>query len=128
MRNASDKRCRENQNTHFTFNSAFLKIIPFMTNVEKYCREGQATDDHMEHAQCMHCMPMATAHTQNIVKLIAFPLPEWLHEQASMLRCLYISSLVLYAETNAKRHMNLKSGNENSGTTKKLSEGNIGAN
>jgi len=31
MRNISDKHCRENQNTHFTFNNFFFpKIVPFM--------------------------------------------------------------------------------------------------
>jgi hypothetical protein len=30
MRNASDKRCTENQNTHFMFNNFFPKIVPFM--------------------------------------------------------------------------------------------------
>jgi len=30
MRNVSDKRCRENQNTHFMLNNFFPKIVPFM--------------------------------------------------------------------------------------------------
>jgi len=30
MRNFSDKRCRENQNTHFTLNNFSPKIVPFM--------------------------------------------------------------------------------------------------
>jgi hypothetical protein len=30
MRNVSGKSCRENQNTHFLFNSIFPKIVPFM--------------------------------------------------------------------------------------------------
>ena len=30
MRNALDKRCRENQNTHFVFNNSFPKVMPFM--------------------------------------------------------------------------------------------------
>ena len=30
MRNISDKSCRENETTHFTFNNLFLKIVPFM--------------------------------------------------------------------------------------------------
>jgi len=30
MRNISDKNCRENQNTHFMFNTFFLNIMPFM--------------------------------------------------------------------------------------------------
>jgi len=30
MRNFPDKSRRENQNTHFTFNNIFPKIVPFM--------------------------------------------------------------------------------------------------
>ena len=30
MRNVSDKRCRENQNTRFIFNNFFPKIVQFM--------------------------------------------------------------------------------------------------
>jgi len=30
MRNISDKSCRENQNTHFVYNSCYTKIVPFM--------------------------------------------------------------------------------------------------
>ena len=45
MRNVSDKSCRGNQNTHFGFSNYFLKSRRFWDNVEKYCREGQATDD-----------------------------------------------------------------------------------
>ena len=30
MRNVSNKRCTENQNTHFVFNNFFPKIVPFM--------------------------------------------------------------------------------------------------
>jgi len=30
MKNVSDKRFRENQNTHFIFNNLFSKIVSFM--------------------------------------------------------------------------------------------------
>ena len=33
MRNISDKSCRENKNTYFTFHNFFPKIVPF----ERYC-------------------------------------------------------------------------------------------
>jgi predicted house-cleaning NTP pyrophosphatase (Maf/HAM1 superfamily) len=39
MRNVSDKACRENQNTHFTFSNFFSPE----NNVEKYCRAGKTT-------------------------------------------------------------------------------------
>jgi len=54
MRNVSDERCRENQNTHFVLNNFFSKNVPFMRYVEKYFRAGQATDDNMAYA---HIMP-----------------------------------------------------------------------
>ena len=47
MRNVSDKRCRETQNTHFVF-SVFFKSCRLWNNVEKYFRPGQATDDNTE--------------------------------------------------------------------------------
>jgi len=55
MRNVSDKSCRENQNTHFMFNTPPLpeKSCRLLDNVEKYCRAGQATDDNVAHAHCM---------------------------------------------------------------------------
>ena len=30
MRNVSNRRCRETQNTHFTFSNFLQKIMPFM--------------------------------------------------------------------------------------------------
>ena len=53
MRNVSDKRCTENQNTfcvHFFF---FRKSWCLWGSVEKYCRGGQATGGNMAHAHCM---------------------------------------------------------------------------
>jgi hypothetical protein len=45
MRNVSDKRCREKQNTHFTFNNVSPKICRLCNNVEKCYTAGQATED-----------------------------------------------------------------------------------
>jgi len=55
MRNVSDKRCRENWNTHFPFNNFFFfrKSCLLWNNVEKYCRVGQATNDSMVHTHCL---------------------------------------------------------------------------
>jgi hypothetical protein len=44
MRNVLDKSCRENQNTHFIFNNFFPKILPFMSNVEKFGGARRATN------------------------------------------------------------------------------------
>jgi hypothetical protein len=35
MRNVLDKKCRETQNTHFTSNKAFPKIVPFKSVSKK---------------------------------------------------------------------------------------------
>ena len=48
MRNASDKSCRENQNTYFVFNNFFLrKSCPLWDNVEIYDKARQATGDNI---------------------------------------------------------------------------------
>ena len=54
MKKASDKSCRENQNTYFVFNNFFFReSCRLWDNVEKYCRAGRATDDSMAHTHCM---------------------------------------------------------------------------
>jgi len=57
--------------------------------VEKYPRAGQATDDITAHAHFM-LGPRATKTQTGCVLLIAFPLQQWLHERASMVRYTYI--------------------------------------
>jgi hypothetical protein len=62
----------------------------------EYCRTGQATNGNMAHAHCMldiYGYKYARTHTGCVI-LIAFPLQQWLHEQASMLRYTYIGCLV----------------------------------
>jgi len=39
--------------------------------------------------------PKVTDAHAEYVKLIAFPLQQWLHERASMLRCTYIACVVI---------------------------------
>ena len=54
MRNVSDKRYRENQNTDFMLALFFFrKSCRLWDDVEKYSRAGQATDDNMAHTHCM---------------------------------------------------------------------------
>jgi hypothetical protein len=54
-RNISHKSCRENQNTHFMFNNPPPpnKSCRLWDTVEKYCGDGQATNDNMTHAHCI---------------------------------------------------------------------------
>ena len=67
--------------------------------MEKYCTAGQAIDDNMALAYCMldnYNHTHTHTHTQlEYVIRIAFPLQQWLHERASMVR-LYVSCLSLY--------------------------------
>jgi hypothetical protein len=53
IKNVSVKPFRETQNRHFILNHNFSKIVPFMINVVKYCKAGQATDENKALAHCM---------------------------------------------------------------------------
>jgi len=53
MRNASDKSCRESQNTHFMFSKFFKKPCCIWDNVEKCGTVRQAKDDTVCVIQCM---------------------------------------------------------------------------
>jgi hypothetical protein len=46
MRNISDRRCRENPNTHYMFNNFFSRNRD-VYRMEKYYRAGNATDDNI---------------------------------------------------------------------------------
>jgi len=46
MRNVSDKRCKENQNTHFVFNKFVSSKNPIVYNVDKYDKAIQAPEQH----------------------------------------------------------------------------------
>jgi hypothetical protein len=97
MRNVSDKICIESQNTHFIFGNFFSgKSYRLRDNVEKYGRTRQATDDNI--ARCVPfacCITKATdTHSQYVIRT-ASPGQQWLHESASVLRCMYIAVLFI---------------------------------
>jgi hypothetical protein len=60
---------------------------------------GQATDDNMAHAHCMLDIKGYKHTLTEYVILIAFPLQQWLHDRASLLRYTYIACLVLFSLT-----------------------------
>ena len=65
-------------------------------NVEKCCRAGQATDDNKIRRMRIACLITTPTDTHSeYVILIAFPLQQWLHERASILRFTYIACLVI---------------------------------
>jgi hypothetical protein len=96
IKNVSVKSCRGNQNTHFMFSNAFWKLCCLWHNVEKHSRARQATDNkivwHM-HTACW--ITKATDTHSEYVILIPFPLQQWLHTRASMLRYMHTAYLVL---------------------------------
>jgi len=91
MANVSEKICRENQKAfcvqYFFF---FENRAVYEKMWKKYCRAGQATNDHVA---CGHCK-----YTQWRVILIAFPQQRWLHEHALVLRYTYIASRVIFCK------------------------------
>jgi len=62
------------------------KSCRLCTNVEKYSRAGQATEDNMAHAHCMLDPPKAANTPSEYVVLTPFPLQQWMHERFSMFR------------------------------------------
>jgi hypothetical protein len=62
MRNISYKSCRENQNTHFTFNNYFSENRA--VDVEKYGTTRQATDDNITRRMRFACWITKTTDTQ----------------------------------------------------------------
>ena len=75
MKNVSDKRCLENQNTHFVFNNFFHEIM--QKNIVERGRL-QMTIWRMRIAYWLQTR-------SEYVTLIAFPLQQWLNERASVL-------------------------------------------
>jgi hypothetical protein len=63
-------------------------------NVEKPCRAGQATDDHLAHARYILAVPEPTNTHSEYVILIALPPQQWLNESVSMLLYTCIVCLV----------------------------------
>jgi len=60
--------------------------------VEKCCRAGQATDDVIIRRMCIACW-ITRLQTEYVI-IMAFPLQQWLHERASMLRYMSVASPV----------------------------------
>jgi hypothetical protein len=62
-----------------------------------YGRDGQETYDNIIRRMCIACrMNKAIGTRSEYVILIAFPLQQWLHERASVLR-LYVHACLIYS-------------------------------
>ena len=60
--------------------------------MEKYSRAGQATHNSIVRRMLISCwIPKATNTHSEYVILTAFPLQQWMHERASVLRYTYIA-------------------------------------
>ena len=107
IRNVSGKSCRENQNTHFMFNSFYFpprKSRRLWDNVEKYGTAGQATDDNIIRRTRIACWkPKATNTHSEYEILIAFPQQQWLQVRASVLGYTFL----LYFADRASQHIYL---------------------
>jgi hypothetical protein len=69
------KRCRENQNTHFVFSNFFSpKILPLWENVEKYGTARQGTYDNITGRRRFACwINNATNTLSEYLTLFTFP-------------------------------------------------------
>ena len=94
MRNVSDKSFRENQNTHFVLGNFLRKIVQFYELMWKYIVERDGPQMTIWRMRIARCVRKATNTHVEYVILVAFPLQQWLHERASLLRHTYISCLV----------------------------------
>jgi hypothetical protein len=96
MRNVSDQSCRENHNKFYikqrsSENRAFYEIM--WKNIMEPGRP-QMTIWRM----CSACrIPKVKNLHSEYVKVIAFPLQQWLHERASMLLYRYITCLIIHS-------------------------------
>jgi hypothetical protein len=101
MRNVSDMSCKENQNTHFMLNNIFFfenrAVYGMMWRNIVEPDAQQMTIWRM----CFACLlPTATNTHSEYITRFAFPLQQWLHEDASRLRSTYFAYFVLFSETS----------------------------
>jgi hypothetical protein len=90
MRTFSDKNCRENQNTHFVFsNIFFLQNRAVYEIMWKNMVERGRSKLTIWRMRIACWIPKATNTHSKYVILIAFPLQQWLHESAAVLRHTY---------------------------------------
>ena len=96
MENVSGKSCRENRNTPYFSITFFIEnLAVYMMAWKNMVKPGQATDVITWRMRSSCWRTKATDTHSEYVILIAFPLQQWLHEHASMLRYTYIACIVL---------------------------------
>ena len=99
MKNILGKSCKETRNTHFLFNNFifffFFENRAIYEMMWKNVERGRP-EMTIRRMRIACWIPKATNTHTGCVILIAFPLQQWLHERASMLRYTYIACFVLY--------------------------------
>jgi hypothetical protein len=94
-RNVSGKSCKQNQNTLFMFNNVFFsancKVYEMVRKNNVQPGTPQMT---IWRTRMAFLIPKATNKYSEYAILIVFPLQQWLHERASLLRYTYITGLV----------------------------------
>jgi hypothetical protein len=79
--------------------------------VEKYCRDGDATDDSIILRMLFAgCIPKAIDTHAEYAILIALPRQRWLRERASVLRYTYIAYLVCILKQTAMIYLHSTNG------------------
>ena len=97
MINVPDKRCRENQNTHFVFSNFFFENRAVYEIMWESTVEPDRPQTTIWHMRISRWVPKATNTHSEYVTCIAFPKQQWLHERASMSRDTHIAAcLVLF--------------------------------
>ena len=94
MRNFSGRICRESQNTRFTLKIFFSEnraVCEIMWKIIVQPDRPQMTIWRMRIARCI---PKATDTQSEYVICNVFPLQQWFHEHAPVLRYTYIACLV----------------------------------
>ena len=90
MRNISGKSYRKNEEPHFILTN-FFENRAFYEIMSKNIVEPDRPQMTMWRMRIACWLPKATNTHSEYVILIAFPLQQWLHERASILRCMYIA-------------------------------------
>jgi hypothetical protein len=97
MRHISDRSCRENQNTHCTFNNFF-----FVENRAFYEIRSKNIVQPDKSQMTIWCIRIAcqinkfTNTHLEYVALTDFPLQQWLYKRPSILRYTYVTCLIVY--------------------------------
>jgi hypothetical protein len=94
MKYVSDNICRENQITSFVFNSLFLENRAGYEKIWKNIVERGRPQMTVWRMLIAYWTSMATNTHSEYVTFIAFPLQQWLHVRAPLLRTLPVLLLL----------------------------------